>query len=68
MFNPTPIAATLWPQLTTIRQPISEMAEIAMDLLVRDIRHRHAGGESKRIDRLVAHALIERQSVTAPRR
>jgi LacI family transcriptional regulator len=67
-FDDTPIAATLWPQLTTIRQPISEMAEIAMDLLVRDIRHRHAGGESKRIDRLVAHALIERQSVTAPRR
>ena len=65
-FDDTPIAATLWPELTTIRQPIAEMAEIALDLIIRDIRRRKTGSKAKAVDHLVAHTLIRRQSVTAP--
>ncbi|MBR9824536.1 MAG: LacI family transcriptional regulator [Alphaproteobacteria bacterium] len=32
-FDDTQIAATIWPHLTTVRQPIEAMAETAMDLL-----------------------------------
>ncbi|NKF51407.1 LacI family transcriptional regulator [Shewanella sp. WXL01] len=32
-FDDTPLATTIWPHLTTIRQPITEMAEQAIDLL-----------------------------------
>jgi len=32
-FDDTAIATTIWPQLTTVRQPISTMAETAVDLL-----------------------------------
>lgn len=37
-FDDTALASTIWPELTTIRQPIREMAEHAIDLLVQDIR------------------------------
>lgn len=66
-FDDTSIAATVWPELTTIRQPIAAMAEIALDLVVREIRHRKAGNEPKPVDHLVTHSLIKRQSAAPPR-
>jgi LacI family transcriptional regulator len=65
-FDDTPIAATLWPELTTIRQPIAQMAEIALDLIIRDIRRRKTGSKTKPVSNLVAHTLVRRQSVAAP--
>lgn len=66
-FDDTAIATTIWPELTTIRQPVSAMAEIALELIVREIRRRKEGIEIKPLDHLVAHALIKRQSAVAPR-
>ncbi len=37
-FDDTPIATTVWPELTTIRQPIAAMAEAAINLLLHKIR------------------------------
>lgn len=65
-FDDTPLATTIWPELTTIRQPISEMARAAVAMLVRTLRN-------KRSDQPVAHEmldyqLVRRQSDSTPRR
>ncbi|MEX0300183.1 MAG: LacI family DNA-binding transcriptional regulator [Kordiimonas sp.] len=36
-FDDAPIATSIWPRLTTVRQPILEMAEMATDLLVDEL-------------------------------
>ncbi|WP_336958121.1 LacI family DNA-binding transcriptional regulator [Sphingobium aquiterrae] len=67
-FDDTPLATTIWPELTTIRQPISDMSRAAVDLLVREIRARkaHKLGSASHI--LLDYTLIRRQSDAAPRR
>jgi LacI family transcriptional regulator len=65
-FDDTATATTVWPELTTIRQPISQMAEAALDLLIRRIRKRRDGEAQPAVDRLVAHELVVRQSAAAP--
>ena len=39
-FDDTPTATTVWPELTTIRQPIAAMGESSIDLLLRSIRRK----------------------------
>lgn len=41
-FDDTPLATTIWPELTTIHQPISNMARSAVDMLVRMVRSKVA--------------------------
>ena len=65
-FDDTATATTVWPELTTIRQPIARMAEAALDLLIRKIRKRRDGEVLAAVDRLVAHELVVRQSAAAP--
>jgi LacI family transcriptional regulator len=61
-FDDTPVASEIWPALTTIRQPVSEMAQLAVQLLARG----HNGGEPESDEeppeRLIAHSLIIRDS------
>lgn len=67
-FDDTSIATNIWPELTTIRQPITSMAEIALDLIVQAIRsHKKNGGETKSVDHLVTYTLIKRGSAAAPK-
>jgi len=66
-FDDTSIATTIWPELTTIRQPITSMAEIALDLVIRAIRERKNGLDLKPVDYLVAYSLVKRQSAAAPK-
>ncbi|NLG77066.1 MAG: LacI family transcriptional regulator [Xanthomonadaceae bacterium] len=66
-FDDTPTATTVWPELTTIRQPIAAMAEVALDLLLRDMRRRKEGLAPLAIDHVVAHELVVRDSVAPPR-
>lgn len=61
-FDDTAIATTVWPELTTIHQPVAAMAEIALDLVVRAIRKTRAGGEPKAVDHLVAYSMVKRGS------
>ena len=65
-FDDSAIATTVWPELTTIRQPIAAMAEAALDLLIRKIRNRRDGESMAAVDRLVAHELVIRQSAAVP--
>ena len=65
-FDDTATATTVWPELTTIRQPIAQMAEAALDLLIGKIRKAREGEALGSIDQLVPHELVVRQSAAAP--
>ncbi len=60
-FDDSTSATTVWPELTTIRQPIGTMADAAVDLLLRCIRN----GEGN-ADEVFAHVLVKRESVAPP--
>lgn len=62
-FDDTDFALSIWPELTTIRQPIAEMAAEAVRLAVA--AHRN-GTARTRIDRVLDHALIRRSSDCGP--
>ena len=55
----------MWPELTTIRQPIAAMADSAVDILLRSIRRKDRDIHMV-VDHVVAHELVERASVAAP--
>ena len=64
-FDDTPTATTVWPELTTIRQPIAAMGESSIDLLLRSTRRKDADTKVV-VDHVVAHQLIKRDSVAPP--
>jgi LacI family transcriptional regulator len=65
-FDDTVTATTVWPELTTIRQPIAAMADAALNLLLRKIRHKKIGEPGEPVDHLFAHELIRRASDAPP--
>ncbi len=66
-FDDTSAATTVWPELTTLHQPIAEMADAAIDILLRTIRHR---SDDARVltDHVLPHGLVMRDSVAHPPR
>ena len=58
-FDDTTLARTVWPPLTTIHQPMAELARTATEILITggDIAHRR-----------LPHTLVERASVAPPTR
>lgn len=60
------IAGAVWPELTTIRQPISDIASTALDVIVQNIHSRRSGTRVKPQNYVVAHTLIERESSAPP--
>ncbi|MDX3910752.1 MAG: LacI family DNA-binding transcriptional regulator [Sphingobium sp.] len=67
-FDDTPLATTIWPELTTIRQPISDMSRAAVELLVREIRSGKMEKDGPPSHILLDYSLVRRQSDAAPRR
>lgn len=65
-FDDTSIATTVWPELTTVRQPIELMAGAALDLLLAELRARQAGETISPSEQVVEHELILRDSAAAP--
>ena len=66
-FDDTTLSTAIWPELTTIHQPIADMARAAVELLVAAIR-RPRGIEGADRHQLLDYTLIRRQSDAAPRR
>jgi LacI family transcriptional regulator len=66
-FDDTAAATTLWPALTTVRQPVSAMSAMAIDLLLQDIRARREGDAPSPVDRVVEHTIVKRNSSAPPR-
>ncbi|MEO7577723.1 MAG: LacI family DNA-binding transcriptional regulator [Massilia sp.] len=61
-FDDTPVATTVWPELTTIRQPISDLARNAVDMVLEQIRERRAGRAPQPQHRLMPYTLEVRDS------
>lgn len=57
------MAASLWPALTTVRQPIFDIASAAIDVIVQNLSEIRAGQSPKYRNRLKPHQLIERESI-----
>ena len=67
-FDDTAPATIVWPELTTVRQPVAAMAECALRLLLADLKARRFGGPSPAMEQVLDHELIVRQSSGPPRR
>ena len=67
-FDDTALATSVWPELTTVKQPISAMAEAALELLIADLRVHRSGSTRKFAERVLSHALIVRESAAKPPR
>ena len=66
-FDDTPVAVTLWPPLTTVRQPVHKLAAEALQRLIAAVQ----GADTPRTgaDRtlhVLGHQIIERLSVAGP--
>lgn len=61
-FDDTPVATTVWPELTTIHQPIADMARAAVTLVLDEIRQRRAGDVAPATHRLLEFTLMVRGS------
>ena len=67
-FDDSALATSVWPELTTIRQPIAEMSRQAVVVLADQIRRRRAGDAAQRLHAIQDFALIRRQSAGPPKR
>ncbi|ATI80774.1 LacI family DNA-binding transcriptional regulator [Sphingobium yanoikuyae] len=60
-FDDTTVANTLWPPLTTVHQPVRELAAQALSLLVAEIAAKKGHSRVPR-ETILAHGIVERQS------
>lgn len=65
-FDDTTASTMVWPELTTLHQPVAEMADTAIDILLREIR-RGTPADRVTVSHRLAHQLVPRASVTRPR-
>ena len=66
-FDDTALATAIWPELTTIRQPIADMARAAIALLSRRLRLASGDDDDSREHLQLDFTLTRRQSDAAPR-
>lgn len=66
-FDDAPVATMIWPELTTVRQPVAAMARLAADLIIR-LEPRRRGWPERIPRHLLAHELIVRSSTARPAR
>jgi LacI family transcriptional regulator len=66
-FDDTALAMTIWPALTTVRQPTSAMAEAAVRCLVRQVQAQRSQQPSPAEQLSIAFTLVRRQSDAPPR-
>jgi len=65
-FDDTAIASTIWPELTTIRQPIGEMSRKAIELLSAELKQKRGGGRPEPTTVTLGYELVRRDSDAAP--
>jgi len=61
-FDDTPLATTIWPALTTVRQPVAAMARKAIELLLEEIRLRGLGRTLEPLQQVLNFSLVVRDS------
>lgn len=67
-FGDSPVATTIWPNITTVRLPTAQMGTIAADLIAAAIAARREGHAPPAERITLPHQLVRRQSDAAPRR
>ena len=67
-FDDTPLATMVWPELTTVRRPISDMAREAVRLLIDQVRGKRNGVPAPVVHKLLRFTLVKRDSTAAPKR
>jgi LacI family transcriptional regulator len=65
-FDDTSLATAIWPELTTIRQPVAAMAGAGIELLIDEIRSRRDGGPACAPHVELEYRLVRRESDGAP--
>jgi LacI family transcriptional regulator len=60
-------ASSLWPALTTVRQPIFDIASTAMDILTQTLNDLRSGRDPEFQNIVLPHVLVERESAAPPR-
>ncbi|WNH47056.1 LacI family DNA-binding transcriptional regulator [Stenotrophomonas aracearum] len=66
-FDDTSASTMVWPEVTTIHQPVAEMADAAIDILLGEIR-RTPGARQNIVNHVLPHQLVLRASVQPPGR
>ena len=61
-FDDTAMASSVWPELTTVRQPIADMASLSVGLILEQIRAKRQGRVFEPLREIRDFALVERQS------
>nr|WP_031235475.1 LacI family DNA-binding transcriptional regulator [Asticcacaulis sp. AC402] len=61
-FDDTAMASSVWPELTTVRQPIADMAALSVRLMNDQIRAKRLGRPFEPVREIRDFSLIERQS------
>jgi LacI family transcriptional regulator len=64
-FDDTPLATTMWPALTTVRQPVAAMARKAVELLLEEVRLRRLGRTLEPLQHVMKFTLVKRESSAA---
>ncbi|MEH3121487.1 MAG: LacI family DNA-binding transcriptional regulator [Sphingomonas phyllosphaerae] len=67
-FDDSALATTIWPELTTIRQPIADMSRAAVRLLATMLAERREGGRAAARQVTLDYTLVRRRSDAPPRR
>lgn len=65
-FDDTQLATTIWPELTTIRQPTAAMAEAALTMLLERLRSGHPVDPASADEKVLDYELIVRESAGPP--
>lgn len=65
-FDDTAPATTVWPELTTIRQPVSAMAATALELLLGELKLNRRGRAGTSQEAILDHELVIRDSAGPP--
>lgn len=67
-FDDTPVATTVWPELTTIHQPVTAMGRTAVTLMLEEIRRNRSGRPKAQAHQVMKYTLVKRQSSAPPAR
>lgn len=67
-FDDTPVATTVWPELTTIHQPVTAMGRTAVTLMLEEIRRNRSGRPKAQVHQVMKYTLVKRQSSAPPAR
>ena len=65
-FDDTPLASMVWPELTTVRRPVAQMAREAVRLLIEQVRSKRAGSSRAPVEHKVLEFTLVTRASSSP--